>query len=318
MACYTDYIGIDRSSTSRSRLYACDLPGIELSTLSGLTKDEHGDYVDLFEMIEERAWANLVSDISLALQAKFFVNAKLVSRETSDFKTSFNTGTGLAGIKIKFNLPKYARIHILSVEVFSEQDYASPGAVITVYDTDENGEVLFTTDQGIDQGRTIINIDQDFEVDELYIAYDPDLFSFRETENKYYSSPYYKWDVIDCIFPCWGSYGYQGQIIQVNGGGLNVKYVIHCSAEKFVCENLNLFKNALWYRIGVELTDERILGNRLNRFTTVTIERAQELSGYFGSKYTSNISEAINSIKITEDPVCFSCKNTVMAKTLIP
>lgn len=318
MPCYTDYIGIDRSATSRSGLYASDLPGVELSMLSGLTKDDQGDYVDLFEMIEQRAWSNLVSDVSLALQAKFFVNKKLVSRETSEFKEAANGATGLSGIKIKFNLPKYARIHILSVEVFSEQEYASPGSPITIYRKDENGEILFQTDQSIDQGRNVINIDQDFEADELYIAYDPDLFSFRQTENKYYNSTYSKWDVLDCIFPCWGDYSYQGQITQVNGGGLNVKYVIHCSPEKFVCENLNLFRAAYWYRIGVELADEQLLGNRLNRFTTMTAERAEDRSGYFGTKYTSNVSEAVQAIKITEDPICFTCKNTVMAKTVIP
>jgi hypothetical protein len=107
-------------------------------------------------------------------------------------------------------------------------------------------------------------------------------------------------------------------VIQVRGGGLDVKYVVICSIEKFVCENLNLFKMALWYRMGVELADERLLGNRLNRFTTFTKERAEEQSGYFGTKYTQNISEAVKSQNIKEDPHCFRCKNTVMVKSIIP
>jgi hypothetical protein len=124
---------------------------------------------------------------------------------------------------------------------------------------------------------------------------------------------------MSCTFPC-GLDGtpYSGTVTQENGGGLNVKYNVVCSVEKYVCENINLFKTAYWYRIGVELMDEALLGNRLNRFTTMTEERATERSGYFGTKYTNNITEATKSANIKEDPICFSCKNTVHAKTVIP
>jgi len=317
--CFTGYISIDRSSPSRSLLYGSDLPGVELSMLEGLTKEDQADYEEFWEMIGRRAWTNLISDVSIALQNKFYVDAKLVSRETSKFQSSANGATGLAGVKLEFSLPKYARLHIISVEVFSENDYASPGAGIQIFDEDENGELLYETDEEITQGRNTINIDTDFTVDKLYIAYDPDLFSFRSTENKYYNSTYLNWSVLSCTFPCCGSDGYyQGTVTQVNGGGVNIKYNIYCSIEKYVCENINLFKMALWYRYGVELADEQLLGNRLNRFTTMTQELAEERSGYFGAKYTSNITEATKSANITEDPICFKCKNTVRAKTIIP
>lgn len=317
--CYDNYIGVDRSIASRSGLYACDLPGVEISMLNGLTKDEHADYQELFDMITAKAWNNLVSDVALSLKGKFFVDAKLITRDTSSFKQGFNSSQSLAGIKFEFNLPKYARIHLLSVTVISAQDYESPGAFIKVYEEDENGYLLFESeDSSIVEGRNTIFIDQDFEVDSLFVAYDPTLFQFKETENKYYNSGFYSWDKFRCTFPCCDVDGYQGTVTQVNGGGLDVKFVVVCSIEKFVCENLNLFKMALWYRYGVELADEQLLGNRLNRFTTMTKERAEERGGYFGGKYASNIEEAVKGIRITEDPVCFSCKNTVMAKNSIP
>jgi hypothetical protein len=104
----------------------------------------------------------------------------------------------------------------------------------------------------------------------------------------------------------------------VNGGGLNVKFAVVCSVEKFVCDNLNLFKTAFFYRYGTELMDEQLLGNRLNKYTTMTEERATERSGYFGAKYTANIGEAIKGHDIHEDPICFRCKTLVMSKTNIP
>lgn len=319
MPCFDGYIGLDRSMPSRSGLYAYDLPGVELAMLQGLTKDNHDDYTELWEMIQYRAWANLVSDVSLALKGKFLIDSKLVTRETSSFKDSVNGNSSLAGITFEFNLPKYARVHILSVGVYSEQEYSSPGAFIQVFEEDENGELLYesSADDSLAIGRNTINIDQDFEVDKLFVAYDPTQFEFRETENKYYETGCISWSKVECIFPCAGIGGYHGIVRQINGGGLNVKFIVTCSVEKFVCENLSLFKMAYWYKIGVELADEQLLGNRLNRFTTMTAERAAERGGYFGRQYSGNVDEAVKSINVREDPTCFLCQNTVMSKPLL-
>jgi hypothetical protein len=318
MPCYDGYIEIDRSATSRSGLYATDLPGVEISMLEGFTKEEQEDYLELHEMILHRAWVNMVSDISIALQDKFFVDKKILSRETSQFKDSVNDTSGLAGIKFEFDLPRYARIHVLSVDVLSEEDVESPDANIYFYDEDENGELLHTASPDISQGRNVVNIDQDFEVDKLFIGYDPSIASFRQTENRQYRTFYNHFDKLECSFPCWGEYGYQGSVTQVNGGGLNVKFMVVCSVEKFVCENLNLFKTAFWYRYGVELMDEALLGNKLNKYCTMTPERATDRSGYFSGKYTANIGEAIKSQNVREDPVCFRCKSIAMSKTILP
>ena len=317
MACQDNYIQIDRSTTSRSGLYATDLPGVEIALLEGLTKEDQSDYLELWENIYSRAWTNLISDISKALQDKFYVDLKLVSRETSKFNDDVNSNTGLAGIRIRFDLPKYARIHILSVGVFSESAYGSPGLTLQVYEDDENGELLHEVSDSISIGRNTINVDTDFETDKLFIAYDPSQFEFRATENKYFPlSTWLYWDKISCMWPC--AWGGEGEVRQINGGGLNVKYTIQCSVEKFVCENLNFFKTALWYRIGLELTIERRFGNRLNRFTTMIIERAEELTNFFNAQYQQELMNDIKSHNIDEDPICFSCKNVVYSKVNLP
>lgn len=319
MPCYTDYIGIDRTTTSRSGLYATDLPGVEISLLEGLTKEDQDDYLELHDMIVARAWTNMVSDISIALQNKFIVDSKIVNRMTSDFQSGVNESSGLAGIKAVFDLPRYARVHVSTIEVFANQAYDSPDWNLRIYDTDENGELLYEQGHTLAEGRNKVNVDTDFEVDNLFFSFTPSEVQLRKTENKNYPGYYLNWDRFSCTFPyAWPYTDYRGTITQVNGGGLNVNYSVVCSIDKFVCENINLFKTAFWYRYGVELCDERLLGNRLNRFTTMTSERATELSGYFGGKYTQNITEATKSQNIPEDPICFKCKTVAMAKTVLP
>jgi hypothetical protein len=320
MPCFDGYIEIDRSTTSRSGLYGSDLPGVEISMLHGLTKEDQDDYQEFWSMIVSRAWNNMVSDISIALQSKFLVDSKLLSRVTSSFKDNANQRSGLAGVKLHFELPRYARIHINTIEIFSEQSYSSPDANFWIYDTDENGEVLYEGGHELESGRNTIYVNQEFDVDDLFIAFDPEQISIRETENKYYNEGFYNnWGLVTCTFPCWPySDRYTGTVTQHNGGGLNITYSVVCSVEKFVCQNINLFKMAFWYRIGVELMDEALLGNKLNRFATITSERAAERSGYFGTKYSNNLSESIKAHNIHEDPICFKCKTLTRSKTLLP
>lgn len=318
MACQDNYITISADiQTSRSGLYASDLPGISTELLDGIARAVSDDHDDIWATIYKRSWRNLVSDISKNIQDKFYMDLKLVSRETSQFKTSANTSSALAGIKLEFWLPKYARVHILSVEVFSNSSYAA-GDVIKIYDTDENGELLKTVNSVISAGRNTINIDSDFQADKLFISYNPATYNFRQTENKYYANHYTHYDTVVCDQCFYGDNSFRGLITQVNNGGLNIKYLVICSIERFVCENIKLFEDAFLYKIGHEITVERRLGERLNQFTVMTKERWDELEGFYKAQYEMNVMNAVRNQNMNEDDICFACKDTVRTDTLLP
>jgi hypothetical protein len=315
VSCQDDYITLNRDTTSRSGLYGSDLPGVEIALLEGLVKDEQNHYLELWDMIYSRSWSNLVSDVTAALQKKFHVNRKLVSKETSKFTDEVNATSGLAGVTIEFTLPKYARLHVVSVGVNSEQAYTSPGITIYIYENDADGDLLYSKSAVLAAGKNTVNIDQTFEADKLFIVYQSEDFDLKTTENKYYNSGYINFSKGSCQWSCLG--GVAG-VTQHNGGGLNVKYNIECSIEKYVCENINFFAKALWYRIGLELTAERRFGNRLNEFTTMTVERAEELQGFFQAQYQQALDNSTKSVNITEDPFCFNCNNGVSSRSILP
>lgn len=314
MPCYDNYIGLDNLIPSRSGLYVDSLPGIDIVMIDGLRKNAK-DSTETWDVIYLRAWNNFIGALTLALQDKFYVDSKLVSRETSQFKSDVNLSADLAGVTIEFKLPRYAKLHIVSIDVFSDQPYASPEVIIRVYDTDENGDVLSEFYQEFTEGRNTIFIDQDYEVDKVFVAFDPGTYAFRETENKKYQTPYLFYSCDECTFDCGG---YQGVIKQINGGGLNVKYNVLCSVEKFACENINLFTQVFLYRLGMEITAERRFGERLNRFTTMTLERAEELMMYYTDNFEKNLERSVRSQNMHEDPYCFSCKELVSSKSQTP
>lgn len=315
MPCFSDYITTDRTIPSRSSLYAVDLPGVELSQFDLLTKEDQVDYLEFWEMIYKKAWDNFITELTEKLQNKFYVDSKLVSRETSQFKVDLNTTVGLAGVTIEFTLPRYARLHIVSVDVNSAEEYNSPEGLISVYENDENGELLSESSQELSEGRNTIFIDRDYEVNKVFVAYDPEMFSFKQTENKKYNTPYLYFTCDECLFDCGG---YNGKIAQVNGGGLNVKYNVYCSVEKFACENINLFKQAFFFRIGLELVYERKMGNRLNKYSTMTLERAEEFTEFYESNFQKNLTQSVKSQNMAEDPYCFTCKEIVSKRSSTP
>lgn len=314
MACYDNYITTDRSIPSRSGLYAVDLPGMEPSMWELLAKEDQ-DGEEFWAMIYKKAWDNFISELTHQLQDRFYVDSKLISRETSQFKVELNTSIGLAGVTIEFNLPRYARLHVVSVGVNSADNYDSPEVLIQVYEDDENGELLSEHSQEVSEGRNTIFIDQDYEVDKIFVAYDPEVYSFKQTENKRYDTPYISWGCDECAFDCGG---YRGKIVQINGGGLNVKYNVYCSAEKFACENINLFKQAFFYRIGLEIVTERVMGNKLNKFMTMTEERYEQFLEYYTKTFSENLSRSMRSQNMAEDPYCFTCKEIVSKRSSTP
>lgn len=313
--CFANYITISQAvGTSRSGRYATDLPGIDTAMLTAIARSTSETYANIWPTIYNRACRNMVSDFSKNIQNKFMMNAQLVTRETSEFKDTPNSNSGLAGMLIEFNLPKYSKLHVLSISIYSAAVYAA--AEFKIYDTDENGELLATITSAVAIGRNTINVDTDFEVDKIFISYNPAIYTYQETENKHFATPYISFDEIFCDFCFWDDY--RGSFTQVNGGGLNVKYNIYCSVEKLVCENLNLFTDALLYKIGHEITVERRLGERLNKFTVMIQERWDELEGFYNAQYQDNLMNIVKSKRMPEDQVCFTCSRTVSTDYQIP
>lgn len=286
------------------------LPGIDIIVIDGVRKS--GDDSDVtWAKLYKRAWDNLVSDVSARLQDKFFVDTKLISRESSQFKTDFNS-SAQAAVKLTFTLSRYSRLHVISVGLWSASSHTN--AVINFYDTNADGELLLSKETDLVEGRNTVNIDTDFEVDSLYVTIDSSLYSVKQTENKEYHGVH----LITPTLCNWDWMGGTGSVEQLNGGGLNLKYNVVCDIEKFTCENINFFKKALWWRNGIEITQERRFTENLNQFTTMTIDRASELQEFYMQGYEKELSNAIKNQNIKEDFICFNCKKTVSVQTALP
>jgi hypothetical protein len=311
-----DYITPSKDTPSRSGLYANQLPGVTLNLLDDLTKDEQEDWEEFWDDLYSRAIVNFVSDVQGKLADKFLIDLNLLSKETSSYQADLNASTeSVAGIKLTYVLPKYGVLHVTTIELYAET--AQTDKEIIFYEEDENGRELYSVTVDLVEGINSFNIDQDFAVDKLFIAFDPSAVSVRRTKNRYFDNCYYfEFSDTSCLFPCYNQT--QGSVVQVNGGGINVIYNAKCSISKFVEDNINIFREAFWYRIGLELIRERIFSDRFNRWTTMTSEDAEKKEAIYAKECELKLNNATRSLRMQEDPTCFSCRSAVQAAYILP
>jgi hypothetical protein len=95
------------------------------------------------------------------------------------------------------------------------------------------------------------------------------------------------------------------------------KEVVEC----LVCENKELFSVPLWYLHGVELMIERTSSTRLNRFTTIDLDKAEQLKAEFFTEFQASLTDAVKSMNPSDSDCidgCLECNQDVRWKEQTP
>ena len=77
---------------------------------------------------------------------------------------------------------------------------------------------------------------------------------------------------------------------------LTDKTVVAC----LICENAELFDVALWYLHGTELMIERTSTDTLSRYTTIDLDKAEELKAYFYGEFQACLNDAVQGMNIAD------------------
>lgn len=96
--------------------------------------------------------------------------------------------------------------------------------------------------------------------------------------------------------------------------GCNIIVSLKCSFESLICQNKSLFKRAYLYALGIEAMRELISSDRINDYTTLNRNEAQENMKMWKEDYDDSLFNAIDGISI-EDGDCTECHNTLIVKT---
>lgn len=84
---------------------------------------------------------------------------------------------------------------------------------------------------------------------------------------------------------------------------LTDKTVVAC----LICENAELFDVALWYLHGTELMIERTSTDTLSRYTTIDLDKAEELKAYFYGEFQASLNDAVQGINPSDSDCVTDC-----------
>lgn len=300
MDCFIDYIGIrDRDeSPSKSGLYIDDLAGITAELIDALTTSGLDPDV-WWGRFQQRTASAFVEEVINRLDSIFIINKVISSGDTGKFLTESQTDTtGTAGFKIISLKSQYSAIQIQEISIIPDAD---GDVTLTVYVDDVVVETLTIT--GTSGVLSTLLVEKTYYGGEVRIEYDRSAVSPVKTLN---SLPDYSRNVD------------RPSVWQINEGGLKAVFSVICSVERFICERKAIFKQAFWNFLAEQLMEERILTENINKYTTLSIEKAAEFSELYNAKWEKSISAVIKRTSIRDDAWCFECASKVSQKIVLP
>ena len=322
--CLDNFIGVRglcEDVTPDSGLYINDLPQISLKMLNDIADSDHKNFSGVFTSCKTLAFNEFQSDVMIRTQKFFKTNVLLEKSNSGQYEKPYSTitkGTEYRGlsIKIRDNVSDYLSIFINTIQVYFTEVLEVDFLVYNTLD----GSLIDTISHTSTVGMNRININKSYPTygqdTNIFICYDATLIDTIEVDNN---------DDSTTAIVQGGKVTVGQSVIDANlttgndSFGMVVNYNIQCDISEFICTNRDLFKFAIWWKIGEAIMFERMTSNRLNKFTIFkTPEELKELWEYYGRKYSEIMDSIVPNLNQTEDGVCFECSRQRTYKYLRP
>jgi hypothetical protein len=307
MDCLIDYIGLTGCGTSSpvSGLFINSLPGISLKSIAQLADAEQQTYVGVWDDVQLRATKRLQLMLNSTLSKQYKVKTARYSIRTKEESQSSNTGSYSAPA-YKFESYCSSTLsyhHIESITCRKVNNSSTIG--VTVYNAEDNSilyNAAFATNSDTYQ---TVNLNEDFYYPEIIVK-------VTISGNTYYNDEFKSID--------FGGGNIKTGVYSANtftqsnySYGISVNYGLRCSLDNLACDSKDLFALPLWYLLGSELMLERIVSERINKWT-VDRKQAEELKAYYDAEAEKALSQAIAGVSISDYDCCIQCDPMIGVK----
>lgn len=300
MDCLIDYIGLAGCGiqTPASGLFINSLPGISLKSIAQLADEEQKTYIGVWNDVQLRAIKRLELNLVSALSKEYKIKKAKYSIVTQpESTTSSSAAYSVPTFKLSSTCDSPLGFHHIET-ITARKVSAASTITVTVLDADDNS-ILFNQ-LFASNGDTLqtVTLNKDF--------YQPDIYvKVTISGGLYYTDPTYP------IYFNGGSIRYgvhnAGAFTEGNTSfGLSMNYGLRCSLTNFACHSKDLFTISLWYLLGSELMMERMVSDRVNKWT-IDKKQAEELKAYYDVESEKALTQAVNSICINDTDCCIFC-----------
>lgn len=302
MSCLTDYIGLSGcgATSPASGLFINSLPGISLKSVESLADGEQKTFIGVWDDVQVRAIKRLELMLNAALSKDYKVKSALYSVNIQP-----STYTGLSGA---FTLPAFKfekgcnsslSYHHFESITFKSVSLPATGT-FSFYDA-ETLELLATSSKAATGTETTIQLNLDIYRPEVYMVYQSSngLYYMDEFESIYNGGTIIKSGTYSAGTFTQNNYCY----------GLKINYGVRCSLTNILCHSKDLFAYPLWYLAGSELMMERMVSDRINKYT-IDRKQAEELKAYYDAEAEKALHQAIAGTSISDCDCCIQCDPT--------
>lgn len=339
MDCLIDYIGVRYTATGslpapvvpESGLYINDLPGITIAQLSDINTSDQATFLDLWAAIQRRSAKIFETTFTNAMAKKFRlkkITEAFKLSETVDGTVTFPAIAGeLRGIYMDCFVDKSAFHHIplSKVRLYLPASGTLPATLdLRVYEVhDDTLTLLDTFTQPVSAGWNTYQINKKYyDSRTLYIAYDASQIDSASIPlDSFDLNPYLYGDLAQFFSHIFiNGARYSGGHFSESTDetfGLTATLGLQCSFDVLVCNYRENLAVAWWYLLGSELMKERIYSDRVNRYTTVDLDKARDLTQRLYNDYVNELATFVDSVDLLRD-WCVDCDAQVKQVEFLP
>jgi hypothetical protein len=307
MQCLIDFIGVRApgAPVPASGLYLNDLPGIDLKSIKAITDADQGTWTETWQVVQRRAASVFQSAITNALSPKYRLHRVIEAIVTPQVilpeqtKAASNEYRGIY-ITMPVMASPLQQWYLSTIDLYLA-DTAS--TVVKVYQV--NGQVFkeldsFTiTDK---QGMYHLVVDRSYTLSgDVYIGYDA--LHVRSVSLPITGDDMSQLSYMQCRAATWDG----TTIAPTNDSyGLSASYNLQCSYDALVGNMRQPLAVAWWYLLGAELMAERIYTDRINRYTTIDLNKAKDLREEFKRAFIDELQSVADGLDLSTDS-CIAC-----------
>lgn len=342
--CLYDFIGIRGcgEDTPESGLYINSLPGLPLESIDKMASADQITYKNVYRDIQERALPKFMNAVNSLLKKRFLLKSVQTTIDLGRIKNLASTTAPAAerrGFVIDLNYlypnyvvaSNYQVIAIQSLSIYLNEVIADTGDIaITITDID-TGEVLKTlsiAEASKQVGWNVVNVNQYFKANRIFIAYDAQAITSVEMKIPQYAYN----NFCGCIAAIYQN-GCEAKLYGAklsgsdpadltnegnNTFGLSAVFSIQCNYDFLVCNNKQLFATPLQYFLGAELMVERQFSSRINKWTLIDIDKAKDFETRFLQEAESQLELIVDGLSLDLNDCCFVCNSQVTVQPSRP
>lgn len=331
MDCLNDYIGLQGcgSSTPDSGLYLNDLAGIQLRQIDEIANEDQVNYTGVWDKVQARGIKRFEKDVRKAMMEKTKLKGVTQSINLGKgINTSTTRGSAAEyrGATIELNDASHDWVDSNFQVIFIQTiNIYLPGAGtfnVKIYDLDKEDALaeLYTESVTVTAaGWKAVNIN-DFYLSSrrIFVAYDCTSINSVELDIDDFNLNCYT----NCGAKVKGGYSSTGTPTDItettnNTHGLSVVFSVQCKYDVMVCNNKDIFAQALLYCLGAEMMLEIEMSSRTTRWTMLDAKQVKYLRQYYTAIYKGGIFEemeyngelydAVDLMNPNPDDCCIQC-----------